>query len=109
MRDTNRTDFHGARMVSDTAQMYASPSSYFMNRPRRFDVGSRMDLAFLAKVAQIILIDVVLSGDNAVVIAMAAHKLPEKQRRKAIIGGGLVAIVMRDAFTLVMAFLVMIP
>ncbi len=68
-----------------------------------------MNLEFLAKVAQIILIDVVLSGDNAVVIAMAAHKLPLKQRRTAIFCGGLVAIVMRVAFTLVMAFLLMVP
>jgi YjbE family integral membrane protein len=68
-----------------------------------------MDLEILAKIAQIIAIDVVLSGDNAVVIAMAAHKLPEKQRRTAIIGGGLVAIVLRIVFTLVMAFLLLIP
>jgi YjbE family integral membrane protein len=68
-----------------------------------------MDLETLAKIAQIIAIDVVLSGDNAVVIAMAAHKLPEQQRRKAIFFGGMVAIVMRVMFTLVMAFLLMIP
>jgi YjbE family integral membrane protein len=68
-----------------------------------------MNLVILAKVAQIILIDVVLSGDNAVVIAMAAHKLPEKQRRKAIFFGGLVAIVLRVVFTLIMAFLLMVP
>lgn len=68
-----------------------------------------MNLEILAKIAQIILIDIVLSGDNAVVIAMAAHKLPEKQRRTAIFCGGLVAIVLRIVFTLIMAFLLMVP
>src|SRR5205807_3026581 len=50
-----------------------------------------------------------LSGDNAVVIAMAAHKLPEHQRKRAILWGGAIAILMRVAFTLVMAFLLLVP
>ena len=35
----------------------------------------------------IILIDIVLSGDNAVVIALACRNLPEKLRKKAIVIG----------------------
>jgi YjbE family integral membrane protein len=68
-----------------------------------------MTLEYLASVAQIILIDIVLSGDNAVVIAMAAHKLPAYQRKRAIWWGGGIAIFLRIVFTLVMAFLLMIP
>ncbi len=68
-----------------------------------------MTLDLVAKIAQIILIDVVLSGDNAVVIAMAAHKLPEYQRKRAILWGGGIAVFLRIVFTLVMAFLLMIP
>lgn len=68
-----------------------------------------MALEYLASVAQIILIDIVLSGDNAVVIAMAAHKLPAYQRQRAILWGGGIAIFLRIIFTLVMAFLLMIP
>jgi YjbE family integral membrane protein len=68
-----------------------------------------MTLEYLASVAQIILIDIVLSGDNAVVIAMAAHRLPAYQRKQAIWWGGGIAIVLRILFTLVMAFLLMIP
>jgi YjbE family integral membrane protein len=63
----------------------------------------------LLKVLQIILIDVVLSGDNAVVIAMAAHKLPDHQRKLAIRWGGAIAILMRIAFTVLMALLLMLP
>ena len=64
---------------------------------------------FVAKILQIIVIDLVLSGDNAVVIAMAAHRLPDHQRKKAILWGGGIAIAMRIMFTLVMAFLLMVP
>lgn len=68
-----------------------------------------MNFEILAKIAQIILIDIVLSGDNAVVIAMAAHRLPDHQRKKAILWGGGIAIAMRITFTMIMAFLLMVP
>ncbi len=64
---------------------------------------------FIAKILQIIVIDIVLSGDNAVVIAMAAHRLPNHQRKKAILWGGGIAIAMRIMFTMIMAFLLMVP
>ncbi|OUM06199.1 hypothetical protein BW686_17460 [Pseudomonas syringae] len=44
---------------------------------------------------QIIAIDILLGGDNAVVIALACRKLPEAQRNRAIIGGALGAILLR--------------
>jgi len=68
-----------------------------------------MDLEFLLKIGQIILIDIVLSGDNAVVIAMAAHRLPDHQRKRAILWGGAIAILMRIVFTMIMAVLLMVP
>ncbi len=68
-----------------------------------------MPLDYILSVVQIILIDIVLSGDNAVVIALAAHKLPAHQRHRAIMWGGGIAIFMRIVFTLLMAFLLMIP
>lgn len=68
-----------------------------------------MTLEYFLSIAQIILIDIVLSGDNAVVIAMAAHKLPAYQRQRAILWGGGIAIFLRIVFTMVMAFLLMIP
>jgi YjbE family integral membrane protein len=68
-----------------------------------------MTVELLLKIAQIIAIDIVLSGDNAVVIAMAAHKLPPVQRKTAIMWGGGIAILLRIVFTVLMAFLLMIP
>ena len=68
-----------------------------------------MTLDDLVAVFKIILIDIVLSGDNAVMIAMAAHRLPDHQRRRAILWGGGIAIFLRIVFTLVMAFLLNVP
>ena len=63
----------------------------------------------LPNLLQIILINVILSGDNAVVIGMAAHTLPPKQRRFAIIFGGGAAIVLRIVLTTVAALLLAVP
>ena len=59
-------------------------------------------------VIRIVLIDLVLSGDNAVVIGMAAHRLPLQQRRMAILFGGIVAMVLRVVLTGVAALLLRI-
>jgi YjbE family integral membrane protein len=57
----------------------------------------------------LIVINLVLSGDNAVVIGMAAHKLQGKQRTLAIIFGGVAAIVLRVIFTALAAILLQVP
>ena len=44
-----------------------------------------MDLEFLTSVLMIVGIDVVLGGDNAIVIALASRNLPESKRNKAIL------------------------
>src|SRR4051812_7052337 len=65
-------------------------------------------MAFLYQIVSIVIIDLVLSGDNAVVIGMAAHRLHPLQRRKAILIGGSAAIVLRLLLTSVAAFLLTI-
>ena len=67
------------------------------------------DAENIAKLLQIILFDLLLSGDNAVVIGMAARGLSEKNRRRAIIIGGGGAIFLRIAFTLIASFLLEVP
>jgi YjbE family integral membrane protein len=64
---------------------------------------------FVTSILQILIIDVVLSGDNAVVIAMAAHRLPQRQRKVAILCGAGGAIVLRVFFTYILAQLLGIP
>ena len=62
-------------------------------------------MQFLSQIVRIVLIDLALSGDNAIVIGMAAHRLPPRQRRIAIVTGGAAAIVLRIALTAVAALL----
>lgn len=59
------------------------------------------DLSFWIGLGQIILVNLVLSGDNAVVIALAARSLPERQRKLAVIWGSAAAILMRIVLTMV--------
>jgi len=57
----------------------------------------------------IMFINLILSGDNAVVIALASRNLPPDQRRKAVFWGSLGAVVLRIGLTVVAAFLLKIP
>lgn len=59
------------------------------------DLSAFLTPHFWAAVAQIIMIDILLGGDNAVVIAMACRKLPAHQRLKGIIWGTVGAIALR--------------
>jgi YjbE family integral membrane protein len=66
-------------------------------------------LETLQAILAIVLIDLALSGDNALVIGMAARGLPARQRRRAIIFGGLGAVVLRIAAASVVTLLLAIP
>ena len=57
---------------------------------------------------QIILIDLVLAGDNAIIIGMVASKFPLEQRRKIIVWGIGGAVVLRIILTLLTAYLLQI-
>jgi YjbE family integral membrane protein len=67
------------------------------------------DGAFWAALGSIVLANIVLSGDNAVVIAMAARALPPHQQNKAIFWGSAAAIVMRIVLTLVAVAMLKLP
>ena len=58
--------------------------------------------------SQIVFIDLVLAGDNAIVIGMVASKFPMEQRKKIIFWGIGAAIVLRIIFTLITAYLLQI-
>lgn len=64
---------------------------------------------FWLAVLNIIWIDVLLSGDNALVIAMACRHLPDRQRKWGIILGALAAVVMRVIFAGVITTLMTYP
>ncbi|MDF2873620.1 MAG: integral rane protein YjbE family [Sporomusa sp.] len=64
---------------------------------------------FLVALASIMMVNIVLSGDNAVVIAMASRCLPPKQQKMAILWGSAGAIGLRIILTLVAVILLQIP
>lgn len=64
---------------------------------------------FWIALSQIILINIVLSGDNAVVIALACRSLPPKQQKNAIIFGSVGAIVLRVILTFFAVYLLTLP
>jgi YjbE family integral membrane protein len=65
--------------------------------------------AFWLALGKIVWVNILLSGDNAVVIALAARSLPPHQRQKAIIGGSAAAIILRVVLTLFAVQLLQYP
>ncbi|MFC0301269.1 TerC family protein [Virgibacillus soli] len=65
--------------------------------------------ASLLVLLQIIAIDIVLSGDNAVVIAMATRRLPKTQQNTAILVGTAGAVILRIIFATLIVYLLKIP
>ncbi|EJL43774.1 membrane protein [Brevibacillus agri] len=68
-----------------------------------------MQPEFWSALLAIIVIDLVLAGDNAIVIGMAARNLPAEQQKKAIVWGTVGAIIIRALATLAVVWLLKIP
>jgi YjbE family integral membrane protein len=63
----------------------------------------------LSALLAIIVIDLVLAGDNAIVIGMAARNLPKEQQKKAVLWGTLGAVIIRAVATVLVVQLLKIP
>ncbi|HET8898152.1 MAG TPA: hypothetical protein VFN09_05195, partial [Rhodanobacteraceae bacterium] len=68
-----------------------------------------LDAAFWSSLGSIILIDLVLAGDNAIVIALAARSLPQQHHFRVIFWGVVGAIAVRIAMTAAVLWLLQIP
>ncbi|MFQ9628550.1 MAG: TerC family protein [Enterococcus avium] len=68
-----------------------------------------MSIAILSKILSIIVLNLVLSGDNAVVIALATRKLPASSQNKAIVIGTAGAVVLRILLMLIAVELLTVP
>ena len=64
---------------------------------------------FWVALGKIIGVNILLSGDNAVVIALASRSLPDNQRNKAVIGGSIGAIAMLILFCTIIVWLLTVP
>lgn len=60
-------------------------------------------------VIAVILIDIVLAGDNALVIGMAANRLPQDQRKRVIFWGTMGAVAIRFVSVAILTYLLLIP
>lgn len=65
--------------------------------------------AWWSALAAIIVIDLVLAGDNAIVIGLAARNVPKEMQRRVVLWGTFGAIAVRSAMTLVVVWLLKIP
>jgi YjbE family integral membrane protein len=77
--------------------------------PERFESAMTFSPSDLLAIGQIIWINILLSGDNAVVIALACRSLPDRQRRLGIALGAGAAVVLRIIFSYIVANLLSIP
>ena len=79
-----------------------------MRYPRVMDFSGLLTPAALAAFGQVVLIDITLAGDNAIVVGALAAGLPPDQRRKVILIGIVAALVLRIFFALVVSQLLQI-
>ena len=93
-------------MLAATATGLGSPGDIWASIIRDF---SNLDQpGALAALVQVLMIDLVLAGDNAIVVGALAAGLPAEQRRKVILLGVLAALVLRIFFALIVSQLLQI-
>jgi YjbE family integral membrane protein len=101
-----------ARSDARSSQKTIGASPFFITQTARLPTIVAMDIfspAFLSALAAIIVIDLALAGDNAIVIALAARNLPPHLQKRAILWGTFGAIAVRIAMTLAVVWLLGIP
>jgi len=68
-----------------------------------------LSVEFFSALAAIVVIDLVLAGDNAIVIALATRSVPQHLQRRAIVAGTAGAVVVRTSMTMLVVWLLKIP
>lgn len=107
-----RSPAHGAGPERDPGVLTQVPraGSILPPAPRtRPRVDHYLTSAFLLSLLQIVWIDIILSGDNAVVIALACRGLPPRLRRTGVILGTLAAALLRIVFAVIVSWLLAVP
>ena len=89
-----------------TTQGFGSPADIWASIVK--DFSNITEPAAFAAFLQVLMIDLVLAGDNAIVVGALAAGLPPEQRKKVIFIGVLAALVLRILFALVVTQLVML-
>ncbi len=68
-----------------------------------------LTLEFVSALAAIVIIDLVLAGDNAIVIALAARNVPKHLQKRAVVWGAVGAIAVRSSMTILVVWLLRVP
>jgi YjbE family integral membrane protein len=68
-----------------------------------------LTLEFVSALAAIVIIDLVLAGDNAIVIALAARNVPKHLQKRAVLWGAVGAIAVRSSMTILVVWLLRVP
>ena len=97
------------RTGGETKQCWSSLQPGAISSRSIFSGVLGVDAAYVVAVLRIIGINIVLSGDNAIVIALACRALPPRQRVIGIILGAGAAVVLRIFFTVVVQQLFDLP
>jgi YjbE family integral membrane protein len=71
--------------------------------------GEEQSLDWLLALGNVVFINTILSGDNSIVISLAANQLPESLRKRAIIWGGITAVGLRILLLIAGIYLISIP
>jgi YjbE family integral membrane protein len=103
---------NGFHAENETFVVTAGRACLFVaaKRPTRMEPDMELSASdFLSDLLVVILLDLVLAGDNAIVIALAARNLPKPLQKKAVLWGTFGAIVVRFAFTAVVVYLLQLP
>jgi YjbE family integral membrane protein len=83
--------------------------SFFFGRSAGQDRAMLFSPEFWSAVAAIVVIDLVLAGDNAIVIALAARRLPKPLQRRAVLWGAVGAVAVRSTLTVAVLWLLQVP
>lgn len=102
-------DISDPPMVVSSGRRYACGVKLVHQEEVGMDLGYMLNASFVFALLNIIFINIILSGDNAVVIAMAVRSLPEKQRQKGILLGTAGAVLLRIGLTFIAAKLLEVP
>jgi YjbE family integral membrane protein len=71
--------------------------------------GEELSVDWLLALGNVVFINTILSGDNSIVISLAANQLPESLRKRAIIWGGITAVGLRILLLIAGIYLISIP
>lgn len=99
----------GAVRLADYGKIIKLAALFVVNKQHKMYRSESKMTEMIILLWKIIIINLVLSGDNAVVIALASRNLPASQKKKAIYWGSALAVILRISLVVLVTYLMKIP